>query len=31
MTEAAAAQENAKNLGVNQAFIVKYRNDVRVK
>jgi len=31
MTEAAAAQENAKNLGVNQAFIVKYRNGVRVK
>ncbi len=31
MTEAAAAQENAKNLGVSQAFIVKYRNGVRVK
>lgn len=31
MTEAAAAQENAKNLGVRQAFIVKYRNGVKVK
>jgi len=31
MSEATAAQENAKSLGVSQAFIVKYRNGVKVK
>ena len=31
MSEAIAAQENARNLGVSQAFVVKYRNGVKVK
>lgn len=31
MSEAIAAQENARNLGVPQAFVVKYRNGKRVK
>ncbi len=30
MSEAMTAQENAKNLGVSKAFIVKYRNGVKV-
>lgn len=31
MTEATTAQKNAINLGISKAFIVKYRNGVRVK